>query len=281
MRGTSPAPTLAPDREPDPVAIATLPRPAVPNRPVASTSSEPPSPDPSRVDFGARAGELLTRHVPRLAQRAERQVSRVLFMAGRAEPASHDDEIADAAGALARTPADPLGGMVLAPQDGRLLHEAGEVELLRRGRAAEALRLHNMAFGANPLDADVAGDLARVLLRQRPAQVETARQLALHALTLPDGRPPQSRLGDWSTLAIASALAGRERDSRNAWLVTLALAPNVGRQCKVAIDAYASWGERLRGPVEAMLQRASTSGRAQRSAFCEWPPHWVASTAER
>jgi hypothetical protein len=205
----------------------------------------------------------------------------VLFIAGRAEPASNDEDIADAAAALARTPADPLGGMVLAPQDGRLLNEAAEIELLQRGRATEALRLHSMAFGANPLDPDVAGDLARVLLRQRPAQAETARQLALHALTLTDGRPPQSRIRDWTTLAVASALAGRERDARNAFLVTLALSPNVGRQCKAAIDAYAQWGERLREPVEAMLQRASESGRAARSAFCEWPPHWVASTAGR
>jgi hypothetical protein len=207
-------------------------------------------------------------------------VSRVLFIAGRAEPAS-DDEVVDAAAALARLPADPLGGMVLAPHDGRVLGDAGQAELLQRGRAGEALRLQSMAFGANPLDAELAGNLAFTLLRQRPAQAETARQLALHALTLPDARPPRARVRDWTTLAVASALAGRERDARNAWLVTLALSPNVGRQCKAAIDAYAAWGDRLRGPVEAMLQRASESGRSAQSPFCEWPAHWVTSTAGR
>ena len=276
-RETAPAPVVARAPEPDPVAIATVPRSPAPV-PVASAGQEPSPRGASAVDFGARASELLARHVPRLAQRAERHVSRVLFMAGRTEPASEDEEIVAAVAGLARTPADPLGGMVLAPQDGRRLNEAGEIELLQRGHAGEALRLHSMAFGANPLDAEVAGDLARVLLRQRPAQAEAARQLALHALTLGDGRPPQARVRDWTTLAIASALAGRERDARNAWLVTLALSPNVGRQCKAAIDAYASWGERLRGPVEAMLERASASGRADRSAFCEWPPHWVAAS---
>ncbi|HEX2540051.1 MAG TPA: hypothetical protein VHM00_03100 [Caldimonas sp.] len=285
-------------RESAPVAIATLPRPPVAAPPVAAAAVEPPSraaetargteapariaePQPrtgAAADFAARAGDLMSQHVPRLAQRAERQVSRVLFLAGRAEPATHDAEIVDAAGALARLPADPLGGMVLAPHDGRLLNDAGQAELLQRGRVGEALRLQSMAFGANPLDAEVAGNLALVLLRQRPAQVESARQLALHALTLADGRSPQARIRDWTTLAVASALAGRERDARNAWLVTLALAPNAGRQCKAAIDAYSSWGERLRASVEALLQRASANGRSTQSPFCEWPPHWVAST---
>jgi hypothetical protein len=231
------------------------------------------------IDFGARAGELMSQHVPRLAQRAERQVSRVLFIAGRSDPLSQDDEIVQAAGALTRTPPDPFAGMVLAPQDGRVLNEAGQAESLQRGRLAEAVRLQSMAFGANPLDAEVVGNLASLLLRHRPAQAESARQLALHALTLPDGRPPQGRVRDWATLAIASALAGRERDSRNAWFVTLALAPNVGRQCKAAIDAFAAYGDRLRAPVEAMLLRAHDLGRGGQSPFCEWPPHWVASTA--
>jgi len=137
------------------------------------------------------------------------------------------------------------------------------------------------AFGANPLDAEIAGNLAFLLLRQRPAQPEAARQLALHALTLRGSRHPEGRIEDWATLAIASALSGRERDARNALLVTLALAPNLERQCKAALDVVALYGERLRGPVEAMLQSAQASGRAQQSSFCEWPPHWVVSGGSR
>ena len=109
--------------------------------------------------------------------------------------------------------------------------------------------------------------------------LEAARRLALHALTLHGSRFPQGRIEDWATLAIASALAGRERDASNAFLVSLALAPNLERQCKAALDVYALYGERLRAPIEAMLQSANASGRANGSAFCEWPPHWVVSGA--
>jgi hypothetical protein len=102
--------------------------------------------------------------------------------------------------------------------------------------------------------------------------------LALHALTLHDWKYPSGRIEDWNTFAIASALTGHERDARNAWLVALALAGGSERQCRAAIDAYALYGEALRTPVEAMLHRASTSARPQRSRLCEWPPHWSAST---
>ncbi len=101
----------------------------------------------------------------------------------------------------------------------------------------------------------------------------------MHALTLRGARFPEGRIEDWATFAIASALAGRERDARNAFLVTLSLAPNLERQCKAALDVYAIYGERLRAPIEAMLQSANASGRANGSAFCEWPPHWVVSGA--
>ena len=96
-------------------------------------------------------------------------------------------------------------------------------------------------------------NLAFYLLKQKPAQPEAARRLALYALTLSDRQFPNGRLEDWTTLAIASALAGRERDARNAWFVTLSLAPTLDRQCRAAVAAYASHGERLRAPTEAML----------------------------
>jgi hypothetical protein len=120
-----------------------------------------------------------------------------------------------------------------------------------------------------------------LLLRQRPAQAEAARQLALHALAAHGTRFPEGRIEDWATFAIASALVGRERDARNAFLVALSLAPNLDRQCRAALDVYAIYGERLRAPVEAMLASANASGRAGGSSFCEWPPHWVTTEASR
>jgi hypothetical protein len=163
------------------------------------------------------------------------------------------------------------------PRDAQQLNAAARSEYARHGSTPEALMLQVRAFGANPLDAEVAGNLAFLLLRQKPAQAEAARQLALHALTLRGGQRPEGSIEDWATLAIASALSGRERDARNALLVTLALAPNLERQCKAALDVVALYGERLRAPVEAMLESAHASERARQSAFCEWPPHWMAS----
>jgi hypothetical protein len=149
------------------------------------------------------------------------------------------------------------------------------------GNLREAHGLQLMAFGANPLDAEVVGTLAFLTLKQRPAQTEVARQLAIYALSLQDNQHMGGRIEDWTTLAIASALSGHDRDARNAWFVSLALAPQLERQCRVAINAYAVYGEPLRAPVEAMLYRAHSSGRAARSPLCEWPPYWAATRQAR
>ena len=129
------------------------------------------------------------------------------------------------------------------------------------------------AFGADPLDPEVAGNLAFLLLRQRPSQPEAARRLALHALTLHGTRYPHGRIEDWATLAIASALAGRERDASNAFLVSLALASDFERYCRAALDAYAMYGERLRTPVETMLASIGSSRRAPQAPSCQSPAH--------
>ena len=238
-----------------------------------------PAADNAPIDYAVRASDLMATQMPRLAQRAERQVARVLFVAGRSEHVAGDDAIRAAAATVGRDGSDALAGLPVSAREAQRLGEAARAEYARRGGTPEALALQARAFGANPLDVEAAGNLAFLLLRQRPAQAEAARQLALHALTLRGGRYPEGRIEDWATFAIASALAGRERDARNAFLVTLALAPNLERQCKAALDVYAIYGERLRAPIEAMLQSANASGRANGSAFCEWPPHWVVSGA--
>ena len=231
------------------------------------------------VDLLGRANDVMTHHVPRLAQEAQRSVARVLYAAARSEHVRDDDEVRAAAAAVARSAGDPLAGMTLLPRDAQQLNDQARAEYARRGNSSDVLMLQVRAFGANPMDAEVAGNLAFLLLRQRPAQAEAARQLALHALTLRNTRAGEARIEDWATFAIASALTGRERDARNALLVTLALAPNLDRQCKAALDVVALYGERLRAPVEAMLQSAQSSRAGQQSAFCESPPHWVVSGA--
>ncbi|MEO5882114.1 MAG: hypothetical protein ABIQ06_06825 [Caldimonas sp.] len=253
---------------------------------VAASPAATPAPLPAPAeegvvvapaDFMLRANGLLSTQIPRIAQRAERMVLRVLVAAGRAdEDGSDDEEVRLAAGAIRLAPDDPQLART-AVRESRQFHEAARIAL-RRGDLAEALGQQTRAFGANPVDAEIVGSLAALRLRQGPSQAEAARRLALHALTLHDWKYPSGRIDDWNTFAVASALTGHDRDARNAWLVGLALAGGSERQCRAAINAYALYGEVLRSPVEAMLYRANAAARSPRSRLCEWPPHWSAST---
>jgi hypothetical protein len=260
-----PTPNAAPSASPTPV-------PAAPTTAPAATPL-PPAPEPPR-DLQARADTLLASELPRIAERAERRVLRVLFAAGRSEGMPADDEIRQAATQLRLAPAESLS--VLSTSEARALDDAAQ-QAQRRGDLAAAIDLMTRAFAANPLDADIAGDLAALRLRSSSAQAPAARQLALHALTTPHARHPQGRLDDWTTLAIASALTGRERDARNAWYVTLALSPSTERLCRVALNAYVRHGERVRPSIDALLQRAEASGRATGPA-CVWPPRWAGNS---
>jgi hypothetical protein len=140
---------------------------------------------------------------------------------------------------------------------------------------SDAVNIELSAFGANPRDPDIAAYLAFLHLRMKPVQPETARQLALYAIFV-SGSRRSARFGDWGTLAIASALAGRDIDATRAFLVELALTSNLDHTCQTALSAYASFGERLRVPVYAMLDRIDASDRV--SPYCEWPPTWSTAT---
>lgn len=243
-----------------------------------STETVPPPDAISELpeEFAERAEALIARHLPRLAQRAERLVLRVLHMASvSAAPAGPDAEVLDAASSMQRVVGDALASLSTAAEDARRLHAAAAAAFWSGRDPARALRLELRAFGADPRDAEVAGALAFYQLKQRPARVEAARRLALHALALPQADSPHGRIEDWTTFAIASALAGRERDARNAWFVTLSLAP-VERQCRAAVAAYAAHGAPLRASVEALLTRIRQAGRSEESPFCRWPPNWWA-----
>jgi len=268
-------------RLPAPVAVAEPPMPSMPSMPaeaVPLTASRGVPPD-----YAARAGQLVAGELPRLAQRAERRVQRVFQIAAAADrdSAGQDDEIRRAAGALREGPADLPSSLDLSADDAKTLHESAQQAFWRRGLPREALDLQMKAFAANPLDTEVAGSLAFLTLKQGPQHAERARQLALYALTLSAGARSSTRVEQWTTLAISSALTGREADARHAWFVSLALADQPERQCRAAINAYTQHGERLRAPVEAMLYRASQSERTQSASLCEWPPHWMASRGRR
>jgi hypothetical protein len=142
-----------------------------------------------------------------------------------------------------------------------------------RRNIPEAFDLSLKAFGANPSDPEVVGNLAFLHLRMTPSQPEMARQLALHAIAVRGTRFRSGRLEDWNTFALASALTGRDADARNAMYVTVALAGSVERNCKAGLSAMANYGERVREPVEAMLYRIHSQGRAYDSPYCAWPPN--------
>jgi hypothetical protein len=256
---------------------------ASPSAVATAAGREGPSafPASAAVDFGARANGLMVNDVPRLAQRAQRLVSRVLFVASHASNVVGDPGILETAGQLGGLTDDPLTRIVVSPRDAQRLDDGARSEYARRGPTPQGLSLQVQAFGANPLDAGVVGDLAFLLLQQRPAQAEAARQLALHALTLGNLSFPRGRPEDWNTLAIASALTGRDRDARNALRVSLALTPNLERYCQGAIDIYSVYGERVRGPVEAVLRDASASARTSPPLSCEWPPRWALNNDSR
>ena len=258
-------------------ARAPLAQPPAPSMPAEAVAV--PALHGAAPDYAARAGQLVTGELPRLAQRAERRVQRVLQVAAAPDRdgAGHDEEIRRAANALRDGPADLPSTVDLSADDAQTLHESAQHAFWRRGLPREVLDLQMKAFAANPLDTEVAGSLAFLTLKQGPQQAERARLLALYALTLSAGARSATRVEQWTTLAIASALTGRDADARHAWFVSLALAAQPERQCRAAINAYTQHGERLRAPVEAMLHRASQSPRTQSAQLCEWPPHWVAS----
>src|SRR5215472_8902042 len=79
---------------------------------------------------------------------------------------------------------------------------------------------------------------------------------------------------DWNTFAVASALAGREADAKNALYVMLALAGSAEPSCVAALNAVSNYGEQLRGPAEALLYRVHAQGRSYDSPWCAWPPNW-------
>ena len=243
---------------------------------VVGTPTAAASPDalaveePLEIHLNGWRWLVLAQSVPLIAMQAQNEVVPVLRAAARAQDPRSEREVIDAAQAVkVEIPAYlPPGD----PSARRLNDEAMQAYWVRRN-LPEAFDLSLKAFGANPNDPEVVGNLAFLHLRMTPSQPETARQLALHAIAVRGVRFRSGRLEDWNTYALASALTGREADARNAMYVTVALAGNVERNCKAGLSAMANYGERVREPVESMLYRIHAQGRAYDSPYCAWPPN--------
>jgi hypothetical protein len=233
--------------------------------------------EPAPIGLAAMGKRMVADYVPRTAAKAEPEIARVLERAGAWYGAEQQALIVNVARAswgrnaliVPVSQSSPLGRSSTAP----LKDEARRAFWAQRN-FDEAIDLHLRAFGADPYDAELAGNLASLYLRTSPAQPVVARQLAMHAMALTSAQARSPRVQDWGTFAVASALAGRNDDATHALFVTAALANNLGMTCRTALDAVARYGERMRVPVESMLLRIQQQGRDRESAYCAFPPRW-------
>ena len=260
---------VPPTTEPRPVPRELAPRFAPPGTLVAR--------DPYRggetdtPDLAARARRALAESVPYAAARAQGDVARVLRVAAYAAHPAQEGEIVDAVRRGWPTRQIATNAPNVWPASARQLSEDARRAYTVQRNVGQAFDLQLRAFGADPSDPDVAGDLAFLLLKVNPAQAETARQLSLHAIAL---RPSQLRTplaDDWSTLAIASGLTGREADATNALYVVVALSRNLDRDCRTALGAVERHGDLMLAPVQAMMLRIRQHGRQGESPNCAWP----------
>jgi len=245
----------------------------------AAPASPPPAQSVDRTwdrsqDDIVAARRMVVDMVPSIAAQAQPDVSRVLRIAAAATRRSQQQSIVDAAQATWPGETAWTRATYTEPARARQLHDDAR-QAFASGRVNDALNIELRAFAANPHDPDIASYLALLHTRTHPAQPETARQLALYAISV-SGSQRSVRFGDWDTLAVASALTGRDVEAAHAFLVEVALTTNLDRTCQTALGAYKNFGERLRGPVQAMLDRIDSNGRV--SPHCEWPVAWSAAT---
>jgi len=252
-----------------------MPRESLPPPPL-----EPPRnrPTPSEVrdddEYLEQGQWTLASVVPRTSAEVQAQIARVLWFAANAHHPAQERAVIDAAAATGVA----FIAREIAPREARRLHEEARHAYWSRRHVPEALDLELKAFGANPNDPEIAGNLAFLHLKLLPAQPERARQLALHAIGMRNAQYPAGRTDDWTTFAIASALTGRQSDARHALYASLALSRNLDRSCRTALGALATFGHRMREPVEALMLRLHAQGRADDSPYCAWPPSGLAGS---
>ena len=229
--------------------------------------------DEMHDDLRYEGRRMLNEIVPRVAAQARNDVSGVLWLAAAAESTSQNRAVFESAQGRWSSEGTYIPGSSASVRARQFHGDARQA--LASGRTGEAADLALRAFAADPRDPEIAGFLAAMHLRMRPMQAETARQLALHALVL-SGSGRVQRMEDWHTLAIASALTGRETDATRALFAELALTPNLDQSCRAALGAYNAFGERVRAPVQALLERVHAQGRDYTARSCTWPAYRLA-----
>ena len=131
----------------------------------------------------------------------------------------------------------------------RSLHDPIREALNQPGDVTDICRLMGDAFKADPLDAEIAGNLAICILRL--GRVSDARIIALYSLSLPRSPVKTGRTSDWATLAATYAAAGDHQKAKQALFVTLAIAPDPARRCYSAVYSVKNtYGSALRPATE-------------------------------
>lgn len=243
---------------------------ASPAQPIDVAAPAPdtlPAVESDENELAMRGRQLVTDVVPGIAASAYDDLSPALAIVSLQADARQDRAVVDALRAPWRGEARFVPTTTTAPSRARRLHEDARNGYAHGRRIDDVMHLELAAFAANPRDPDIAAFLAFLHLHAAPANPETARQLALHAIAM-SGPQRTQRVDDWSTLAIASALAGRHRDATRLFLVQVALASNIDRSCRAALAAYSDYGEPLRVPVQTMLARVQSDPRAYEYPSC-------------
>ena len=275
----APAPSPAPPPAVPPPAPPPSSQPAPRMPPPVAVWAEAPARYPvvPYAEYVVQAKRALGESVVRSAALAEADASRVMTIAATAWMPAEEHAIADAARREWTARFVPPSGASVVPGVARQFDDAARRAYHEHRDINDVFGLQLRAFGANPSDPDIAGNLAFVYLKLSPPQPETARQVALHAMALRGTQLRAARPDDWTTFAIASALVGREDDARNALYVAVAVTRDLELSCRAVLNSLASYGDPMRRPVRSMMERIQAYGRNRESAYCNWPPQWVAN----
>jgi Flp pilus assembly protein TadD len=201
-----------------------------------------------------------------VAARTERDVARVLTVAARADGPAAEQKVVE----LARSMSS-VNAAAHVPTESRSLARSLNAQARaawQRQDVQRALALQQRAFRANPNDPEVAGNLAYFYLKVQPAKPALARKLALYALAARGRGFPAGRMQDWGTLAVASALDGREADAVKAMYVMSTVTRDPERACRAAQLAVEQYGPAMRAPARAMMVRMKARGVTSHAPSC-------------
>ena len=138
------------------------------------------------------------------------------------------------------------------------------------GDVGVACKLLDAAFAEDPMDVEVAGNVA--ICRFKLRQYAAAQRYAIYALSLPGGATKKGSTTSWTTLAATYAADGDAMRAQSALFVTLATVTDAGVRCAVAISSVDHmYGTVMRSATIALLDRARALYGLQE---CQPPDQW-------